>query len=59
MNPDRNFHIFGQIAGYSAGLAAWMNLAKDIIGFIGITAGAALSVWALWDRYKKHKRNQS
>ena len=59
MNTDRHFYIFGQVAGYSAGLAAWMNLAKDIIGFIGITAGTALSVWALWDRYKKHKRINS
>lgn len=59
MNTDRHFHIVGQIAGYSAGLAAWANLAKDIIGLIGVTAGATLSVWALWDRYKKQKRSKS
>ena len=59
MNTDRHLHVIGQIAGYSAGLAAWLNLAKDIIGFIGITAGATLSVWALWDRYSKRKRDNS
>ena len=55
MNQDRCLYTLGQIAGYGAGFAAWMNIAKDIIGFIGILAGAALSVWALWDRYKKYK----
>jgi len=59
MNSDRHFYLFGQIAGYSAGLAAWLNVAKDIIGFIGIAAGAALSVWALWDRYKNRKTKTS
>jgi hypothetical protein len=55
MNSDRCFYTLGQIAGYSAGAAAWFNLAKDIVGFVGILAGATLSVWALWDRYKKHR----
>jgi hypothetical protein len=55
MHHDRYLYTLGQIAGYGAGFAAWFNLAKDIIGFIGILAGAALSVWALYDRWKKHK----
>lgn len=58
MNQDRNLYIVGQIAGYSAGAAAWLNLAKDVIGLVGVSAGAALSLWALWDRYKKHKRGE-
>jgi len=55
MNQDRCLYIVGQISGYGAGLAAWMNLAKDVIGLVGILAGAALSVWALYDRWKKYK----
>lgn len=53
---DRHLHILGQIGGYGAGLAAWLNLAKDFIGLIGIIAGATLSVWALIDRIRKTKR---
>jgi hypothetical protein len=53
---ERHLHILGQIGGYGAGLAAWLNLAKDFIGLIGIIAGAALSLWALFDRINKLKR---
>jgi hypothetical protein len=55
MHHDRYLYTLGQIAGYGSGFAAWMNVTKDIIGLIGILAGAALSVWALYDRYKKYK----
>jgi hypothetical protein len=57
MNHDRYFYTLGQISGYAAGIAAWMNFAKDVIGFIGIIAGATLSVWALWDRFKNRKKD--
>jgi len=53
---DRYLNILGQIGGYGAGLAAWLNLAKDFIGLIGIIAGATLSVWALIDRINKSNR---
>ena len=52
---DRCLYTLGQISGYGAGFAAWMGLAKDIIGFIGIVAGAALSLWALYDRIRKYR----
>ena len=53
---ERHFHILGQIGGYGAGIAAWLNLAKDFVGLIGIIAGATLSVWALIDRINKSNR---
>jgi hypothetical protein len=53
---ERYLHVVGQVGGYGAGLAAWLNLAKDFVGLIGIIAGAALSVWALVDRIRKAKR---
>jgi len=53
---DRHLHILGQIGGYGAGIAAWLNLAKDFVGLVGIIAGATLSVWALIDRIEKSNR---
>ncbi len=53
---DRHLHVLGQIGGYGAGFAAWLNLAKDFIGLVGIIACATLSVWALIDRIRKSKR---
>jgi hypothetical protein len=54
---DRYLHVIGQVGGYGAGLAAWLNLAKDFIGLIGIIAGATLSVWALIDRIRKANKS--
>lgn len=53
---ERYLHVIGQIGGYSAGIASWLNLAKDAVGLIGIFAGAALSVWALIDRINKSRK---
>lgn len=47
-----NHSILGQLSGYGAGLAAWLDLAKDIIGLVGVTAGAALSIWALVEKFR-------
>jgi hypothetical protein len=55
---DRHLHILGQIGGYGAGLAAWLNLAKDFVGLVGIIAGATLSIWALIDRINKFNRRK-
>lgn len=53
---DRYLSILGQIGGYSAGVASWLNLAKDAVGLVGIIAGATLSVWALVDRINKSRK---
>ncbi len=44
----------GQVSGWSSGVAAYFGLAKDVIGFIGILAGAILSVWALVTKIRQH-----
>jgi hypothetical protein len=56
---DRFFYTLGQVGGYASGLAAYFNLVKDVVGFLGIVAGAALSLWALWDRIQKHRREKA
>lgn len=55
---DRYLYTMGQVSGYAAGAAAYFNLVKDVIGFIGVVAGAALSVWALYDRYTKFRKDR-
>ena len=55
MPTERTLNILGQIGGWFAGAAWLFNFVKDFIGFVGILAGATLSVWALYDRWKKHK----
>jgi len=50
---EKNHSLLGQISGYGAGLAAWLDLVKDAVGLIGVSAGAALSVWALLEKIKK------
>lgn len=56
---DRSLHTLGQITGYAAGLGAWLNIAKDFVGFIGVAAGAALSLWALYDKWKKRQARKA
>lgn len=50
-----NLATIGQISGYGAGAAAWLGLAKDIFGLIGIMAGALLSCVVLWEKYQQRK----
>jgi hypothetical protein len=51
-----NYSLLGQLSGYGAGFAAWLDLAKDIIGLVGVTAGAALSIWALVEKFKNQEK---
>ena len=51
-----NYSLLGQLSGYGAGFAAWLDLAKDIIGLVGVTAGAALSIWALVEKFRNQEK---
>jgi len=53
------FLIIGQIGGYGAGAMSFMGVAKDALGFVGVACGAALSVWALWDRIQRARGKRS
>ena len=52
---ERYHLVLGQVSGYGAGAASWFDLAKDLIGFIGLIAAATCSVLALWEKVKKKK----
>lgn len=53
---DKALPILGQIGGYTAGLLTWLEHADSFIGLIGTACAASLSMWALFDRYKKRKK---
>lgn len=55
---ERQLYTLGQIGGYASGFMAYFNVLKDVIGFIGVIAGAALSIWALWDRFVKWRKDK-
>ena len=56
--PKTTLFVLGQIGGYAAGAASWLNLAKDFFGLIGILCGAALSVWALYDKIQSARQKR-
>lgn len=53
-----NSAVIGQVSGYGAGAAAWLGLAKDVFGLIGIIAGATLSCLVLWDKYQQRRADR-
>lgn len=59
LHLERHLNILGQIGGYSAFAASWLGYIKDGLGFVGVVAGATLSVWALVDRIQKHRNRKA
>ncbi len=55
---ERYLHPLGIIGGWSSGIMAYLNIVKDIVGLVGVVAGAVLSLWALYDRIKKHRASK-
>ena len=54
---DKALTIWGQIGGYGAGFLAWIEQADNLIGLVGTFCAATLSVWAVYDKIKKRKKN--
>lgn len=55
---ERFLYPLGIIGGYSSGALAYFNVIKDVAGFVGVVVGAALSIWALYDRIQRWRRER-